>query len=330
MKVESLVSAEALTTFRVGGVVRSLITIEARDEIMDAVTYAKTGGRPLLILGGGSNVRMPDGVLEATMLRYAPSAITFQDTNVCVEAGASWDTLVAETTKRGLWGLENLSAIPGTVGGAVVQNIGAYGAALSETLLTVTVYDVTESRFRTFTKEECMFGYRTSVFKQSLDRYVIADVTLMLTRDGVPNLDYKDLTPYRGVVHSPEEVRERVTEVRATKFPPLSDYGTAGSYFLNPVVKAEVAREIQKKYPDMPVFVLPEGGVKIPLAWYFEHVLKIRGYRVGNVEAWREQALVVATHPGATSSEVKKFVENICDRARDELGIVLVPEVRAL
>lgn len=329
MKIEEHVPLALLTTFKVGGPARYVLTLESEDDVAHAVQFARAQGLPLIPLGGGSNVLAPDEPLHAVVVRVGMQRSFCNGTRVCADAGASWDAVVAQTVSRGLWGIENLSAIPGTVGGAVVQNIGAYGAVLSHTLRQVKAYDIQKNQFVTFNSNECLFGYRTSVFKQMRDRYVITEVEFELSERGTPNLSYTDLAVCSNT-STPTAVRDCVTQIRAKKFPPLTDFGTAGSYFLNPIVTAPQARELQKKYPTMQVFTLPEGGIKVPLGWYFEHVLGIRGFREGNVEAWREQALVIAAHSGATAQEIKNFTKKICARARAELGIILSPEVREL
>lgn len=331
MKVAAFVPAETLSTFKVGGTVRRVVDIEAVEEVAEVLQTAELFGDPVVLLGHGSNVLFPDGELAATIVRYTPQKIFIDGVDLVAEAGASWDEAVAQAVVANLWGIENLSAIPGTAGGAVVQNIGAYGAALSETLVSVRAYDRVERRVVLFHVSECRFGYRTSVFKQSRDRFLILDLRIRLSRSGTPNISYKDLTQY-GLTHTAalSDIRAAVGSIRSRKFPPLYKFGTAGSYFLNPVVTHEEAAHIAHEYPEMPLFVLPEGGVKVPIGWYFEHVLKIRGLREGSVEAWREQALVIVAHRGATATEVKNFTNKIVQRAERELAITLTSEVREL
>lgn len=331
MKIEEHVPFSALTTFAVGGFVRYVLTLESADDCAAAVTFAVSHNLPLIPLGGGSNILGVDGVLDAVCVRVGMHTATVRGDALVVDAGAQWDAVVADAVNNGLWGIENLSAIPGTMGGAVVQNIGAYGAVLSDTLTSVTAYDTESDTVRTFSREECAFGYRTSIFKTERDRYIVLSVTLTLSRVARPNCTYKDLAlRFRGHTPTLSDIRAAVRDIRAAKFPPLAEYGTAGSFFLNPIVSHARAQELQKQFPDMPVFELPEGGVKIPLGWFFDHVLHLRGYRVGNVEAWRAQALVLASHTGATADEVKKFAQEIILRAHTELGIALEPEVRML
>jgi UDP-N-acetylmuramate dehydrogenase len=331
MIVEENVPSSALTTFKVGGISRFVVTAESETDVSAAVDFAAQRMLPLIPLGGGSNVLMPDGVLEAVLLKYLPHGIEIQNEMLTAEAGASWDEVVRTAVEAGLWGIENLSAVPGTMGGAVVQNIGAYGAVLSDTLTSVTAYDTSTKAVVEITREECALGYRTSIFKTERDRYVILSARLALTRIPTPRTKYKDLAQrFTGTVPTLLEIRTAVIDIRATKFPNLAEYGTAGSFFLNPVLSADSARALQKEFPEMPVFVLPEGGIKIPLGWFFEHVLKLKGVQEGKVEAWRAQALVLVAHAGATSSDVKNFSANIILRAQKEIALAIQPEVRIL
>jgi UDP-N-acetylmuramate dehydrogenase len=329
MKIEENVPFSAITTFKVGGVARYLITLESLDDLPEVVAFAKHTSLPLVPIGGGSNILGPDGVLDAVLVRVQDDTRVFADETVTVGAGASWDRVVREAVEHGLWGIENLSAIPGTIGGAVVQNIGAYGAVLSDVIESVRVFDTHQGMVREILRSECAFGYRTSIYKSERDRFIILSATLKLSFAPKPNLGYADLKSLDA--SSPVNmIRDAVLHVRAQKFPDLSEFGTAGSFFLNPIADADMARALQSRFPNMPVFDLPEGGIKIPLGWFFEHVLQLKGVRSGAVEAWRAQALVIAAHPGATSEEIKNFVAHITDRAKKELQIDIVPEVRVL
>ncbi len=331
MKIEEHAPADRLTTLKVGGTVRYVITIESRDEVREAIGHARSLGYPLVPFGDGSNVLLPDGELAVTLVRFGVQVIVRNGDMLHAAAGARWDDVVVRAVHEKLWGVENLSGIPGTVGGAVVQNIGAYGAALSDTLQEVEAYDHVADTFVTFDCTQCACGYRTTIFKTEKDRYLILSATLSLSARPAPNVVYKDLAAqFRGLTPQLVEVRAAVLDIRSRKFPPLSTFGTAGSFFLNPVVSAAEAARMEEKYPGMPTFVLPEGGVKIPIGWHFEHVLKLRGHRVGAVEAWREQSLVIVAHPGATAREVRAFADAIACRVHNELGIVITPEVRIL
>ncbi len=333
MLIEEQVSFATHSTFKVGGAIAYRVTIESLQDIADATAFIDAARLPHLVLGGGSNILARDELLNAVAVRVGMNTITQRDsTTISVDAGAQWDDVVAYAVQNNVWGIENLSAIPGTVGGAVVQNIGAYGAALSQVVVRVRAFDTLMKKEVEFDNAACKFGYRSSIFKSSLDRYILLNAQLCVAREAQPQIAYKDLALYFKDKRSPSlaEVRAAVQSIRSKKFPPLDAYGTAGSFFLNIVVNGEEAERLRNKYPDMPLFVLPEGGIKVPVGWFFEHILHLKGYQDGLVEAWREQALVIVAHHGATANDVLKFVKKISDRAQTEIGITLVSEVRVL
>ncbi len=335
MKIEENVPLSSLTTFRTGGPARFLVTIDDKKEIIKAVQFAQEKKLSIIPIGHGSNMLPPDAGLPAVLLRYLPNTITEVkregETLVTADAGVVWDVLVRHVTERGLWGIENLASIPGTVGAAVVQNIGAYGAVIGDVLESVEAFDTESRTFRIFSRDECAFGYRTSIFKTTPDRYVITSVSLLLSRNGVPNLTYRDLTLYfekKPIAVTLERVRDAVAEIRASKFPSLESFGTAGSFFLNPIFTPESVKTIREKYPHMPVYELPEGGVKVPLAWIFDQVLHAKGRRVGDAFVWDKQPLVIASEFGAKTIDVLTLAESIVTDFLKETGIKISPEVR--
>ncbi|TSC67134.1 MAG: UDP-N-acetylmuramate dehydrogenase [Parcubacteria group bacterium Gr01-1014_72] len=254
---------------------------------------------------------------------------------VKVASGEGWDAFVEETVTRGLYGVENLSGIPGTVGAAPIQNIGAYGAEVKDVIHAVDVFDTGEMRVRTLTRSECRFGYRTSIFKTSEGKgLIVVAVTFLLAKTGTPNISYKDLTRRFGT-RSPSslslgEVRRAVLAVRREKFPPLDGYGTAGSFFKNPIVTREVYERLAAAHPTLPAFPIPEGGVKLSLAWILDKALGLKGFRKGAVGLYEKQPLVLVNFGGATAAEVESFAKEIAERVREKIGIEIEWEVEKL
>ncbi|MBV9349518.1 MAG: UDP-N-acetylmuramate dehydrogenase [Patescibacteria group bacterium] len=335
MDIEEYVPFSRLTTFRTGGPVRFLLTLKGESEIPEARAFAEKKALPLVPLGGGSNMLAPDQGLEAACVRFAPSSIVVsesEDTRLyAVEAGASWDVLVAHAVADGSWGVENLSAIPGTAGAAVVQNIGAYGAALSDTFEKAVAVDLGNGELVEFSKDDCAFGYRTSVFKENRDRYLITKIFLRLSKTPRPNISYRDLkNRFEGAVPALADIRNAVIEIRKGKFPSLSEFGTAGSFFLNPIVMEAETFSLRARFPEMPVFDLPEGGVKIPLAWLFDHVLNVKGMRIGKAFVWEKQPLVIAAEMGASTRDIVSLSEKIADLLYEKTAIGIIPEVRVI
>jgi UDP-N-acetylmuramate dehydrogenase len=333
MNILENVLLSTLTTFRTGGPARFLLTIESKEKIADALAFAKERGLPLIPMGTGSNMLAPDEGVNAVFLRLATKDISAKEQDgtvtIIADAGIPWDELVEYAVQKGWWGIENLSAIPGTVGAAVVQNIGAYGAALSDVAHTIEAFDTELKQFRIFTPEECRFGYRTSIFKQERDRYFITQVSFHLSKNSRPNLSYRDLKNFFADKEaSLQEIRNAVVSIRRGKFPPLDDYGTAGSFFLNPIVTPEEQEALSKQFPTMPFFPLPEGGIKLPLAWLLDHALSLKGTRIGKAFLWDEQPLVIAAEAGAASEDVVSLASDVARAILEKTGIVIMPEVR--
>ncbi len=337
MRIEENVLLSALTTFRTGGPARFLITVLVKEEIPQAVQFAKEKGLPIIPIGSGSNMLAPDEGINAVFVKYLPAQISShvegEQAILSVEAGCIWDSLADHASENGWWGIENLSAIPGTVGAAVVQNIGAYGASLADTIIEVTAYDTKEGIEKKIPAGACAFGYRTSVFKHDADRYIITDVSFSLSTLPRPNIAYRDLKNH--FEKTQEEatlpnIRAAVTAIRAGKFPPLSEFGTAGSFFLNPIIAENAVPLVKKTYPDMPLFEMPEGGVKVPLAWIFDHVMHLKGKRVGGAFVWDKQPLVLAAEAKAKASDVHALAKEIISEFVLKTDIHITPEVRIL
>jgi UDP-N-acetylmuramate dehydrogenase len=336
MDIEEHVPFARLTTFKIGGHARYVITISGDEEVHGAFRFAKEKKLLLTPLGSGSNVLGPDEGFDGIILRSGAQLITADENGeevlITADAGVMWDDLVAWAVEKNLWGIENLSAIPGTVGGAVVQNIGAYGAVLSDVLDSVEVYDGVDGTIKTFTAPQCDFSYRMSIFKQEVDRFFILRATLKLSKKEKRSIGYKDLALHFGENKTPtlKEIRNAVRAVRAQKFPPLSEFGTAGSFFLNPILTEVAAKELQEKYPLLPTFVLPEGGVKVPLAWFLDHVLSAKEMRHQNAAVWKHQALVLVAEDGATTNDVLTLADKIIAEVEKVIGIKISLEVRVL
>ena len=323
-------SFSELTTLKVGGPIKNVVRCSTEEELVQHLSQEQNN---FFILGGGSNILGSDEGYDGTVYLFTNDSVTLEEkgSNVLItaSAGTLWDALVVHCVSKNLWGFENLSGIPGTVGGAVNQNIGAYGAVLAHTVQNVRVFDTKEKKICEFTKDECAFGYRTSVFKLEQPRYVIVSAQFLLTPHGQPNLSYNDLAVQFANDPSPRisSIRSAILGIRRRKFPDLNMYGTAGSFFLNPVVSKEEALAFQAQYPDMPVFPLPEGGVKVPLAWILDNVINAKELRHQGAFVWKEQALVITTEEGATANDVRALAKQIQKKVFEKTKITITPEV---
>lgn len=324
----------SLTTFRIGGPARYVHTGDSIASVKTAFAHSRECGLPVYPMGQGSNILAADHSIAAVVLKMENDSISFTETTsgveVCAEAGTSWDTLVRACAAEGLWGIENLAGIPGTVGAAPVQNIGAYGTELADTFSWLECYDPETDSVLRLTKDGCMFGYRDSVFKQKPGP-VIMRVALLLQREGTANTNYTDLSRLieaGEALSTPHTIGEAVRRVRSVKFPDLAKYGTAGSFFKNPTISSDAYTALKLQYSELPGFVVEEG-IKIPLAWILDHVLDLRGFRMGRVHLFENQPLVLVADADATADEVNALATAVAEKVCAATGIRIEREVRS-
>lgn len=290
--------------------------------------------KPLLHIGEGSNLLFtrdfPGTVLHSNIEFIKYVDVGFDEVPVMVGAGVSFDNFVEETCRHGLWGAENLSLIPGEVGAAAVQNIGAYGVEVKDIISGVVCFDLKERRKVRFTAAECRYGYRSSMFKEDENkgRYIVTSVLFRLSRKPVPRTEYKGvLEALAGnEPSSPMDVREAIIKLRRKKLPDPAEIGSAGSFFKNPVVSAAQFATIS---PDgsAPHYVLPDGSVKIPAAWMIESC-GLKGESEGGAQIYENQPLVIVNATGkATSEDVLSLERKIIDTVKSRFGVELHPEV---
>lgn len=335
MRIEEGVALDGLTTLRVGGAARYALTVESIDDLNAALAFVRERGMPFVVLGEGSNVLAPDDGYDGAVILMRIPGIRFEDagnaTLVTAGAGESWDTFVSACAARGLWGIENLAGIPGTVGAAPVQNIGAYGMELKDALEVVEAFDVETGQSVLLDPNACAFGYRDSRFKHE-SRLIITRVSFRLSANGVPRIGYADLKAAAADgkdLSTPSAIGETVRAIRARKFPDLSLFGTAGSFFKNPVISQERFAELAAKYGAVPSFP-QENGIKVPLAYILDHVLSLRGYRSGPTFLFGNQPLVLVADPGASARDVDALARELETRVHEATGISIEREVRDL
>ncbi len=336
MKVEENIALAPYTTFRIGGPARFFAVAKSIDDIREAVRFANEHSCAVFILGGGSNVLVDDAGFDGLVLKVELQGVDVdkneKEVRITASAGEVWDEVVARAVGEDAWGIENLSGVPGTVGGAVVQNIGAYGAALSQTLTSVEVFDTRTNDVKTRSVGECKFGYRGSIFKEEEGRYVVLTATFVLSKNPAPNISYKDLKARFGDSSMDiRAIRDAVLAIRAAKFPDLHVEGTAGSFFKNPIMSRADADALKATYPDMPLFDMPEtDGVKVPLAWLLDNALHMKGATVGGARLFENQVLVIAAKRNTHARDVKELASNVQKKVFEELKIEIEPEVKIL
>ncbi|MEA2263028.1 MAG: UDP-N-acetylmuramate dehydrogenase [Acidobacteriaceae bacterium] len=331
------------TTFQIGGPARWFAEAASEDEIAAGVAFAGQHHLPLFILGGGSNLLVSDAGFPGLVLRIALTGIASTSENVgfivSAAAGEDWDGLVAYAVAANAAGVECLSGIPGTVGGTPVQNVGAYGQEVSQTIVTVRAFDRKALRFIDLPATDCGFSYRRSIFNSTeRERYVVTRVDYSLRKDGPASIVYADLARYfaarNGAAPSLAEVREAVRSVRAQKGMLLvsgdADCRSAGSFFKNPVVPATVldslAQELSIEKRTIPAYPARDGEVKLSAAWLIERAGYPKGFVLGNAGISSRHTLALINRGGASAAEVVALRDQVTDTIASRFGIRLEPE----
>jgi UDP-N-acetylmuramate dehydrogenase len=322
-----------LTTLGVGGPAERLLEVGDDAELVAAVREADEAGRPLLLLGGGSNVVAPDEGWPGDVVAVRTRGITRAGRVLDVRAGEPWDDVVAHAVGQRLAGIEALSGIPGSTGATPVQNVGAYGQEVAQTITTVRVYDRAGKEERTLTPAECGFGYRDSRLKRDPQRFVVLGVTFALQPGELSGpVGYAELARHLGIElggRAPlPDVRTAVLELRRGKgmvWDPVDpDSRSAGSFFTNPVVPAARAVEGCPSWP------AGDGQVKLSAAWLVQSAGFGRGTRDGLVGTSPRHSLALTTEPGATASELLTFADRIVATVEERFGVRLEPEPTAV
>jgi len=333
--IQKNVSLKEYTTFRIGGPADFFSIVKDEDDLIEALNFSKKNKIPFFVLGGGSNLLVADAGYRGIVIKMDMRGVTYDengnDVKVTAHAGEDWDKFVSETVEKGLYGLENLSYIPGTVGASPVQNVGAYGAEAKDIIESVYVLDVKNDEYVTLSNAECKFAYRDSMFKHNPGRYIVISVTFNLKKKGKLNTEYKDIKEYFTFKKITEptlkQVREAVVEIRQRKLPDIKHYGTAGSFFKNVIVAKSQAQELLERYPEMILHPVNEKKVKIPIAWVLDNLCGFRGVKKGNVGTYKNQALVIINLGSATADEVIALAQKMVDGVYEKTGIEIEPEV---
>ena len=324
------------TTLGVGGPAAKIIHAKTEAELIGAVKAADDSKIPLLILGGGSNLLISDSGFAGTVVRVETTGNSFEidacsGGTLTVSAGADWDEFVAFTIEKGLANLESLSGIPGTVGGSPIQNIGAYGHEVSEVIARVRTYDRKLQEVKTFTASECKFGYRNSIFKAELNRYLILDVTFQL-RIGEASLPigYAELANELGVEIGARvaisKVRDAVLKLRSAKGMLINEgINSAGSFFMNPILDKNDAEKLPSDAPRWP---MPDGKVKTSAAWLMEHAGVSKGDQLAGAQISPKHVLALSNSGDATAKDLVELAKSAQEKVRAKFGITLQSEVQ--
>ncbi len=316
-----------LTTMGLGGCAKFLCYVKKESDVIDAFNFANNKNLPILTIGSGSNIIISDNGYKGLVIINEITGFRI-GANGFVEAcsGEKWDNLVSNTVEQGLFGLESLSLIPGTVGGAPVNNIGAYGQEIKDVFISVKAFDTKEQKFVEISKEECDFQYRNSIFKSSEHgRYIITKVNLQLSSTNnnysppaYPSLE-NELSKFRQI--TPAAVRQAVINVRTSKLPDPTVLPNTGSFFKNPIVSPKKAKDLKEKYPEMPQYVTG-NKVKVPAGWLIDNA-GLKNLKKYGVWIYEKQALVLVNDNAKSFTDLQKMIDHIKSTSANNYGIDL-------
>lgn len=337
LQIQENVSLKNFNTFGIDVFAKYFVEISDPNELIELFSDPQWLQMERLVLGGGSNMLFKkdfDGLVIRMNIRGIDHRISHNDVVVVAGAGEVWNDLVNYCVNHEYAGLENLSLIPGSVGASPIQNIGAYGVELQDVFLTCNAFEIASGTFKTFTKEDCRFGYRDSVFKADVKgQYIIVSVKFHLSLVADTKLHYgaiKDELAKRQIT-SPtiKDVSEVVSHIRVSKLPDPSTIGNAGSFFKNPVIPVDEFKAIQSYFPEIVNYPAGDGEVKLAAGWMIEQC-GWKGKVVGNTGTWKNQALVLVNHGGATGEEVYSLSSQIIDSVYSKFGVTLEREVNII
>lgn len=336
MNILENVSLERRNSFGFQVSTRYFAEVASIEELREALAFAHDRSLPCIPFGGGSNLVL-SGDLKALVIAVSlreRNIVSRDQQTVMVRAGAgeNWHEFVRWVLGERAYGLENLSLIPGNVGAAPIQNIGAYGVELKDCFDSLAAVEIATGELRTFTLDDCQFGYRDSVFKNALrDRFIITSVTFRLSGNLVPHLGYGQLQEelfQRCGERQPTglEISEAVSDVRSQRLPDPNALGNAGSFFKNPVVGQETVERLKEEFPDLVCFPFT-GSWKLAAGWLIDKA-GMRGFRKGRVGTYQHQALVLVNHGGATPTDLLELAKHIQQAVLDKFGVELEMEPR--
>lgn len=320
-------------TFNIEAKAKYFIEVNQVNDLMEYLDAPDLKASPRLILGGGSNILFTKD-FEGVVLHSGIKTIdVLEDTDeyviIRVGSGMVWDDLVDYCVKQNWGGIENLSDIPGNVGAAPVQNIGAYGVEAKDTVSTVEAYDLNSGTSKQFENQECNFDYRDSIFKEKdFCDYFITHVCFKLSKKHTLNIKYRGIKDEldKCETQSIQTLREVIVRIRQSKLPSTDEVGSAGSFFKNPIISADRLKTLQEKHKEIPFYALSKNMFKVPAAWLIERA-DLKGFRNGDVGTFKNQALVIVNYGEAKGQEIAAFANHIQKTVEDNFDIILEPEV---
>ena len=330
------VNLKTYNSFGFDAVAKEFVEINDANELQTLIRRGQLKGKEVLVLSGGNNILFTKEVFDGIVVymnNKGIKRIVDEDDHAVfrVQAGEDWPDFVRQMVAKGLHGVENLANIPGKVGAAPVQNIGAYGMELKDSFVQCEVIHLETGKKRTFVNKECLFGYRSSIFKGMLrGQYVITSVDFLLKKDAPLNLEYGNIKAYleQNGIKDPtlQQLHDAICAIRDAKLPDVKQIGSAGSFFKNPVIERAQFDALQKDYPTMPHYDEPNGKVKVPAGWLIEQA-GWKGWHDEHVGVYDKQALVLVHYGGGKGEDIVYLAKRIQDSVEEKFGIRISPEV---
>lgn len=347
IKIQEYIDIKQYSTLKTGGVFRYFAIVNKIEDLNSLINFAKEKNINIFILGGGSNIVFRDGILNVLAVKIEIKGFEIvparphessgaggseepDHVDIKVGAGEIWDEFVSRTVDMGLSGLESLSLIPGTIGASPVQNIGAYGSEVKDTIQEVEVFYIETGKIFNLSNKDCKFGYRDSIFKKDAKgKYIITAVTYRLSKS-IPRLpDYPGIKSYfiENNINIPKlaQIREAIISIRQSKLPNPKEIPNVGSFFKNPIVKKIVAYKIKEEYPEAKFFPVDDSYTKIPAGWLIENA-GLKGKSFGKVSVYDKNALVLINISDATCEDIISARDEIIKTVKDKFGIILEQE----
>ena len=339
MNIQKNVSLKDHSTMRLGGKARFLATAHSLEELNKLTIWANQHKEDVIVIGDGSNIVWQDeGFAGLVIVNALPGFKLRQIGNgnsvhVTLGAGENWDSAVEHTVKLGYYGIERLSLIPGSCGAAPVQNIGAYGSEIKDTLVSVRAYDTNTNEYVTLSNKDCQFSYRSSIFNSSAKcRYIIVSITLKLTKTPPKPPFYASLQDYFDTHnindYTATNIRSAVVNIRKSKLPDPRHIANNGSFFGNPIVAPDHANKLKQQYPDMPLWPVTDGKTKLSAAWLIEQAGFKKGYSDQNtgMSLWHNQALVLVNEHATSTADLLAFKRKVTAAVEQKFGVKLHQE----
>lgn len=336
MQIQANYPLAGLTTFHIGGPASYYAKVADLDELKQALNYAREKQLAVLVIGNGSNILVSDTGFNGLVIHNKIKGLTIEDSGlVMIGAGENWDEVVGQAVEKGLAGIECLSGVPGSAGGAVVQNIGAYGQTVGEVVFEVSAIEIATGQAKSFSADECEFKYRSSWFKSNSNKYIVTSFQLKLKPGGEPTITYAHVKKHFDGKSKPSlsDLREFIIKIRASKgyliMPGYESYKTAGSFFKNPVISQEKFEQLKPMLGDQTLnrFWPTSNGVKLAAAYLMEQSGFQKGYREGNVGISPKHSLSLINFGNASAGEVKALADKIKNVILEKFGVKLEEEV---